>query len=397
LATILLIDEDVALLSSLSSALSEAGHSVLTTSDLSHARHLHASERIDLVLLEVRSERDNGWELLQEIAPETPTMVVSAAALEEDVVRGLDAGACDYIAKPYRTRELLARVRARLTALALVPSEGLSEPALAPASATSDAPTPLAGIAEAEPLAPTELPTESETISEAETPITDNAASELPPLPVATPLRTEQKMPEWVHTPVQRAGSEPRRTRPRQDEEPVFISDAEEMQLLREPVTQTTSPLEAPRAAIDEPPRTIGQRLRNERLRRHLTLVQIENETRVRISYLQAIEDDKFTLIPRGPASQQMVKAYAEYLGIDSAAVMDEFRRLYYVEANDPLPALGGTPTTRNIPRWLFVLIAIVLAIGITLGAIFYFDPQFFARVGEWLNGLWLWAQGFRA
>jgi CheY-like chemotaxis protein/transcriptional regulator with XRE-family HTH domain len=408
LTTILLIDEDVALLSSLSSALSESGYAVITTSDLAHARQLHASERPDLVVLEVRSEREQGWELLNEIAVDTPTMVLSAAALEEDVVRGLEAGASDYIAKPYRTRELLARVRARLSALALsssAPAEHSSRSVSTGETSTTAItesleelpPSVLTAAAIEEPNGVTADPAPAPPPTEAVAPIEPAVAPIEPvvePVVPTSPAARENPMPEWVQQPVQRIVPEPRRGRNRQEEEQVFISDAEEMKLLREPVTQTTDSLGPPKANFDEQPRSIGQRLRNERMRRHLTLVQIENETRVRISYLQAIEDDKFTLIPRGPASQQMVKAYADYLGLDTAAILDEFRKLYYVEANEPLRGLGGATTSRSIPRWVLFLVAFLLALVITLGVIFYFDPLFFVRIGSWFGELWGWVQG---
>ena len=202
--------------------------------------------------------------------------------------------------------------------------------------------------------------------------------------------------PAWVTTTTKPlVGHEPRRKRPKPDEEPVFISEADELALLSEPMVAPVQQVVAPRAAIDEPPRTIGQRLRNERLRRQLTLVQIENEIRVRISYLQAMEDDKFTLIPRGPSSQLMLKTYAEYLGIDSTVVLDEFRKTHYTDVIAPLPALGGTPLQRNIPRWLLGLIAILLALGSAAGVIAYLDPQFFVMLGERMAALWGWLMQF--
>jgi transcriptional regulator with XRE-family HTH domain len=279
-------------------------------------------------------------------------------------VRGLDAGACDYIAKPYRTRELLARVRSRLSPQPIAqPVPASPAPALAQPEADAAPPVAL----DDEPPGEPELP-----------PVTP------PDPPPAAPR------PAWVTTTKPLMGQEPRRKRPKPEEESVFISEAEELALMREPMA-AVQPLAAPRAAIDEPPRTIGQRLRNERLRRQLTLVQIENEIRVRISYLQAMEDDKFTLIPRGPSSQQMLKAYAEYLGVDSAAVLDEFRKTHYVDLIDPLPALGGTPLQRNLPRWLLGLIAVLLALAIAAGVIAYLDPLFFSTLGERVAALWAW------
>ncbi|MBX0326530.1 response regulator transcription factor [Oscillochloris sp. ZM17-4] len=109
-----IIDDDVITLASLGLQLEDAGFSVTKSSDLTHAEQSYAEERPDLVLLDVRSDRERGWDLLARIADSTPVIVLSAAAREEDVVRGFEAGAADYIAKPYRSAELLARLRARL-------------------------------------------------------------------------------------------------------------------------------------------------------------------------------------------------------------------------------------------------------------------------------------------
>src|SRR6185295_2855051 len=71
-------------------------------------------QRPDLVLLDPDIGRGDGWLLLNQFAAVTPIIVISGQALEEDIIRGLDAGAADYLAKPFRTGELLARVRSRL-------------------------------------------------------------------------------------------------------------------------------------------------------------------------------------------------------------------------------------------------------------------------------------------
>lgn len=410
MARILLIDDDVTLLTALSTALEEEGYNVLKTGDLLHARQIYAEQEPDLVVLEVRSERDRGWQLLTELAAATPVIVLSGAGLEEDIVRGLEAGACDYLTKPYRSRELLARMRARLG----VPASPLLVPAGAiqhngslaavqlPAAPLKPAPSPAPNLpvvtAPVAPADPAEVrapaaPATPADPAEVRAPATpaDPAEVRVPVAPAAPAEPAAPPLPDWVTAtpPVNRPESRP--ARPEPPEEKVFISEAEEMALLRETAVIGKAP---PRAAIDEPPRTIGQHLRNERLRRQLTLVQIENEIRVRISYLQAMEDDKFTLIPRGPASQQMLKAYAEYLGLDTVSLLDEFMRVHYVDAVQPLPALGGNRIARSLPGWLIWLLAILLAVSLAVGAIFYFDPQFFSLIGERISALWSWIQG---
>jgi CheY-like chemotaxis protein/transcriptional regulator with XRE-family HTH domain len=325
LPLILIIDDDVILLASLGLMLDDAGFSVAKSSDLIHAEQIYAADRPDLVLLEVRSERERGWDLLPRLAATTPVIVLSAASREEDMVRGFAAGAADYIAKPYRSSELLARVRARL-------------PMLVPALAPDPPALPNIGA-------------------------TERLAEALPPSPPRrAPARREA------------------------DEESVFMSEAEEMALLRIPDTRPSTSASAEVANLD-PATSLGPRLRNERQRRHLTLVQVENELKIRMSYLQALEDEKYTLLPRGPVTLHMVRSYVTFLGIDPDPVVEEFRDQHYVDQYEPLPALGGSRLPRSLPTWLIWAVAVLLALAVTVGVILYFDPSFFQN---------LWAQILR-
>src|SRR6266487_6292883 len=111
---ILIIDDDVALLARLGTELQDAGYDVLRASETRHADLLIDEQRPDMVLLDTDTSRGEGWELLGRIAARLPVIIISGRGLEEDIVRGLDAGAVDYLPKPFRSGELLARIRARL-------------------------------------------------------------------------------------------------------------------------------------------------------------------------------------------------------------------------------------------------------------------------------------------
>jgi two-component system response regulator RegX3 len=92
-------------------------HVVLSITDPEHAyRHLESRE-VDLVLLETAHPRHDGYRLCKEflnMQPHLALMIVSERSDEDEVVRGLLAGADDYITKPYSPRLLLARVQAVL-------------------------------------------------------------------------------------------------------------------------------------------------------------------------------------------------------------------------------------------------------------------------------------------
>jgi len=367
-ASLLIIDDDVTLLTRLSAQLEAAGFQVARSSDVVHGERLFAEQRPDLVLLEVRASEGRGWDLLERLASERPVMVLSGLAREEDVVRAFDTGAVDFIPKPYRSAELLARIRARLsetpapalTGAATTPSVA-PPPAAAPSSGALSPPAPAAGS----PGSPEPRP------------------SPPAPSPVASSVAAPQ--PQRNHK---------RRNSRNDHEEAVFMSEAEEMALLRAPPPSGGQAPPASALLSQEEAARFGPRLRAERLRRHLTLVQIENELHIRMSYLQAIEDEKFTLLPRGPAALDMIRRYAEHLGVDPTPVLDQFGSKFTLETPEPLPSLGAAPAPRSLPRWIVALIAVVLALAIGIGAIAIFDPGFFSRALTFFQELWSYLLG---
>lgn len=72
---------------------------------------------------------------------------------------------------------------------------------------------------------------------------------------------------------------------------------------------------------------TIGQRLQKQRLARRLTLEQAAEATRIRLLYLQALENDDFTLMPSPVQGRGFLRLYAQYLGLDVEALLDEMRQ----------------------------------------------------------------------
>ena len=80
------------------------------------AAHIASEPASDIVLLDVMLPYKDGFEIVREIRTsptwrQTPVIMLSARSLEEDVVRALEAGANDYVTKPYNPRELLARIK----------------------------------------------------------------------------------------------------------------------------------------------------------------------------------------------------------------------------------------------------------------------------------------------
>lgn len=112
---LLVIEDDVALGTNLIRALVNAGYDCERVETAAAAREV--ATRPDLTLLDLGLPDADGLDLLRELLerwPTVPVIVLTARADEMDIVIGLDAGAVDYVPKPFRLAELLARIRAQL-------------------------------------------------------------------------------------------------------------------------------------------------------------------------------------------------------------------------------------------------------------------------------------------
>lgn len=118
LESIWVVEDDDTLAEPLCAALRSVGYTVTSLSDCAATlRLLVAGESADLVLLDLGLPDGDGIDLARRIRltwPEVVIVVLTARSDESDVIIALDAGADDYLVKPYRLAELQARVRAHL-------------------------------------------------------------------------------------------------------------------------------------------------------------------------------------------------------------------------------------------------------------------------------------------
>jgi two-component system response regulator MprA len=116
-STILVVDDEPAVREALERALKTQHYTVTTAADGMQALDAIAEQRPDLVLLDVLMPVMDGLEAcrrLRELRDRTPVLMLTARDAVGDRVEGLDAGADDYVVKPFALEELLARVRALL-------------------------------------------------------------------------------------------------------------------------------------------------------------------------------------------------------------------------------------------------------------------------------------------
>lgn len=114
---ILVAEDDAKLADMLARSLREEGYAVDTAADGEHALVQAAVNAYDAIVLDVGLPRRDGLEVSRALRARglrTPLLMLTARDSVEDRVAGLDAGADDYLVKPFSVRELLARVRALL-------------------------------------------------------------------------------------------------------------------------------------------------------------------------------------------------------------------------------------------------------------------------------------------
>jgi len=120
---ILVVDDDPALLPLIEYTFAREDYEVHCASDGKEALRQFFAHHPDLVILDIMMPRMDGWETCRRIreVSDVPIVMLTARGQEEDVIRGLELGADDYLTKPFSIKVLVARARAVLRRAALPP------------------------------------------------------------------------------------------------------------------------------------------------------------------------------------------------------------------------------------------------------------------------------------
>ncbi len=115
-ATVLVVEDEASFVEALTIGLRREGFDVVVATDGAEALEMFEATQPDLVLLDVMLPKISGIDVCRELRKKTkiPIIMVTAKGAEIDTVVGLEVGADDYVTKPYRLRELVARIRAVL-------------------------------------------------------------------------------------------------------------------------------------------------------------------------------------------------------------------------------------------------------------------------------------------
>jgi DNA-binding response OmpR family regulator len=114
MATVLIVEDDLTIRTAVIRALTDRGHSVTSAPTAMIGLQLAVTDRPDVVLLDLGLPDLDGREVLRMLRAvnQVPIIVVTARSTEAEIVRLLDAGADDYVVKPFGAAQLDARIRA---------------------------------------------------------------------------------------------------------------------------------------------------------------------------------------------------------------------------------------------------------------------------------------------
>src|SRR3954452_3929731 len=131
---------------------------------------------------------------------------------------------------------------------------------------------------------------------------------------------------------------------------------------------------------------SIGETLREARMRQHLDIADVEDRTKIRAKYLRALENEEFGMLPGATFVKTFLRTYAELLGLDPHMLVEEYRATYEPRDDSELQPLtpgagGGRPPRERERRYsggggpgpgtifagiVVLVLAVILVLGLT-------------------------------
>ena len=305
MAVILAVDEDVVLTMSLDLQLGHIGHVVRRANTIALATQYIAAQQPQLIIIDPSVEAQAGWQIVEQWVRSIPIIIISHDPTPASATRAQSLGCQGFMAKPFPIRELVT---------VLTP---FIQPVTPPPAATDSQPKE-----EQKPKRSTRKRTQS----------TDSQKT------IPAKNRTKEDLG-------------------------LGMSDADELLLAGLPTT-------APADATPEPKRdSLGSRLRAERTKRNIPLTQIDLAIGVHMTYLQAMEEDRFSHLPRGRMAEEMITKYVRYLGMDVKSALEEYQGFHYSEVVEPITAFGADKLQNfSYGRFIRIILAIAVLAGIGYG-----------------------------
>ncbi len=119
----------------------------------------------------------------------------------------------------------------------------------------------------------------------------------------------------------------------------------------------------------------IGNSLREARLRQSLDLARVEDDTKIRAKYLQALEDERFEILPSDTYVKGFMRTYAEYLGLDGQVYVDEYNSRF-TAAEEPLASPSAPRRRARSAESNIVVVALagIVAVAVLVVVAFAFS-----------------------
>src|SRR3954471_18905996 len=120
----------------------------------------------------------------------------------------------------------------------------------------------------------------------------------------------------------------------------------------------------------------IGQTLRETRMRNRIDITEVEAGTKIRAKYLRALENEEWDLLPGPTFVKTFLRSYADYLGLDSRQLVEEYKQRFERPSTMELTPFARGPGGRREQRrrsraWLGPGLAVVLVLLLILGALY--------------------------
>lgn len=111
----------------------------------------------------------------------------------------------------------------------------------------------------------------------------------------------------------------------------------------------------------------IGETLRERRMAMKIDVQEVEEETKIRAKYLRALENEEYNLLPGNAYVKSFLRTYAEYLGLDSRALVDAYRAQGERQDDDPAFFSARTEAGGSSRAKWVIAVAVIIAIAVVL------------------------------
>ena len=341
MALILAIDEDVVLTMSLDLQFGHVGHSVRRVSTIAQAKTAYKEQTPDVIVIDPTMSEQDGWGLVEQWSTQIPTVIMSHDPTDATERRAQAAGVRAVLRKPLLVRELID---------AIMPFVGEATPLQAERPNTSDTVPPPSGRTGQRSANPTAAER--------------RAARE-------RVRAAEGSPPETPHPP---------QTTAQNNADPLGLGGTPDDDLLLAGLP-TTSYTEVP---TPEKKESLGMQLRAQRIKRNIPLNQVDLVIGVHMAYLQAMEEDLFSHLPRGRMAEEMISKYVKYLNLDVTAALLQYRSFQYSEPVEPITDYGAANlVVIRYSGLIRSVLAVMFLVGMGYGIWTYEQQRIIGYLGQ--------------